>query len=348
MPTLDADSLRTFAQQVFAAAGTPSEYAATVAEHLVNANLAGHDSHGIQHIPGYIAGIRAGQIVPAAAPAIVQERPTAALVSGHWGFGQVAAKYAMDVAIRKVKEVGVTVVGIVQCNHIGRLGEYVTRAAAQGLASLVTSGNLNRIGGSVAPYGGRQGALSTSPMAWGFPAGPRPPFLLDFATSVIAGGKVEVALAKGESLPEGAAFGPDGRPTTDPVVLRQGGSLRTFGGHKGYGLALVVGLFGGLLTHADRYAIDEGATGVFILAVDVGLFGPSEAVERTVDQAFGRIKATPPAEGFDEVLISGETEHRSREQRRRDGIPIPAKTWMAVCQVATELGVAVPAGSGSV
>ncbi len=342
MPTIAADSLRTVTQQLFEAAGTPPEQAAVVAEHLINANLAGHDSHGVQHIPGYVGGVRDGRVVPAAHPTIVQERPTAALVSGNWGFGQVAAKFAMDLAIRKAKEVGVTVVGIVQCNHIGRLGEYPTRAAAQGIASFITSGNLNRTGGSVAPYGGRQGALSTSPMAWGFPAGPRPPFLLDFATSVIAGGKVEVALAKGESLPEGAAFGPDGRPTTDPVVLRQGGSMLTFGGHKGYGLALVVGLFGGLLTHADRYATDEGATGVFILAVDVGLFGPSEAVERTVDKSFGRIKATPPAEGFDEVLISGETEHRSREQRLRDGIPIPDKTWDAVRQVAAELGVVVP------
>ena len=342
MPTIAAESLRTLARRLFAAAGTPPEHAATVAEHLVNANLAGHDSHGVRHIPGYIGGVRDGQIVPAAHPTIVQERPAAALVSGNWAFGQVAAKYAMDVAIHKAKAVGVAVVGIVQCNHIGRLGEYPTRAAAQGIASFITSGTLNRTGGSVAPYGGRQGALSTGPMAWGFPAGPRPPFLLDFATSVIAGGKVDVALAKGESLPEGAALGPDGRPTTDPVVLRQGGSMLTFGGHKGYGLALVVGLFGGLLTHADRYATEAGATGVFILAVDVSLFGPREAVERTVDQSFGRIKATPPAEGFDEVLISGETEHRSRAQRLSDGIPIPDKTWAALHQVAAELGVAMP------
>ena len=342
MPTIAADSLRALAQRLFAAAGTPPEHAATVAEHLVNANLAGHDSHGVRHIPGYVGWVRDGQIVPAAHPTIVQERPAAALVSGNWAFGQVAAKYAMDVAIRKAKAVGVAVIGIVQCNHIGRLGEYPTRAAAQGIASFITSGTLNRTGGSVAPYGGRQGALSTGPMAWGFPAGPRPPFLLDFATSVIAGGKVDVALAKGESLPEGAALGPDGRPTTDPVVLRQGGSMLTFGGHKGYGLALVVGLFGGLLTHADQYADDEGATGVFILAVDVGLFGPRAAVERTVDESFGRIKATPPAEGFDEVLISGETEHRSRAQRLRDGIPIPDKTWAALRQVAAELGVAMP------
>lgn len=341
MPAIDADSLRTLAQQVLEAAGSPPEPATAVAEHMINANLAGHDSHGVQLIPNYLAGIREGRVVPSVRPTIVQEQPTAALVSGNWGFGQVSANFAMDTAIRKAKDVGVAVVGTVQCNHIGRLGEYPTRAAAQGVASLITSGNLNRTG-SVAPFGGSKGALSTSPMAWGFPAGARPPFLLDFATSVIAGGKVDVALAKGEPLPEGAAFGPDGQPTTDPAVLRQGGSLRPFGGHKGYGLSLVVGLFGGILTHADSHAT-EGATGVFILAIDAGLFGPSEAVGRTVDKAFGRIKATPPAEGFDEVLISGETELRSRKQRLRDGIPIPEDTWDALRQTANDLGVAVAA-----
>lgn len=348
MPTIAAPAMQTLAQHIFTAAGTPPDLATIVADHLISASLAGHDSHGVLRIPAYVDSIRSGQVAATARPTVLQERPTSALISGNWGFGHVTATFATDLAIRKAKEQGVAVVGIVACNHIGRVGEYPTRAAAQGLASFVTVGGLN--GDQVTPFGGREARLVTNPVSFGFPTGSRPPFLVDFATSAVAGGKIMLARAKGEALPEGLLLDRDGQPTTDPDWYFQGGAILPVGGHKGYGLSMVVGLFGALLTHAKahsgghretgRYTISEAGT--FILTVDAALFGPLDELIRDVDAALGQIKDTPPAPGADEVLIPGEPEHRSRERRLAEGIPVPDSTWTEIEDLAGQFGIALP------
>jgi LDH2 family malate/lactate/ureidoglycolate dehydrogenase len=326
-------------QRIFVAAGAPADLAQIVVDHLVSAHLAGHDSHGFIQIPGYLRQIRAGTLQPARRPEVVRETPTIALVDGKWGFGQVSARYATEVAIRKAKELQLALVGLVRCTHIGRLGEYTTLAAAQDVITMVSVAGPT--GDIVAPYGGRKGAFSTNPWSIGFPAERHPDVMLDFATSVIAGGKVMVARAKGEAVPSGCLLDRDGNPTTDPNVWFDGGVLLPFGGHKGSALALMSALFSSVLTGAEDYAGGADQSGTFILAIDAGAFRPAAEVKASTDRVADRIKAIPPADGFSEVMLPGEPEVRTRERRLREGIPLPEATWQELQDAAASLGVSL-------
>jgi LDH2 family malate/lactate/ureidoglycolate dehydrogenase len=336
VPTVPAAQLLALTRRIFAAAGTPADLAEIVADHLISANLAGHDSHGVIRIPSYVQTIQRGALDPTARPRVLQDRGPVLIVDGNWAFGQVAARYGIDLAVGRAKEVGVALVGIVRSNHIGRVGEYPTLAAQRGVAAFVTVGGL---GTSVAPFGGRQGALGTNPISFGFPAASHPPFLVDFATSAIAGGKVMVARAKGEPVPPGSLIDAAGEPTDDPNAYFAGGALLPFGGHKGYGLSLVSALFSGVLTQAAHAEGARGGGGVLMLAIDAGAFGPAERAIADADAAMERIKAVPAAAGVDEVLIPGEPEARSRERRLGEGIPVPERTWGEIGETARGLGV---------
>ena len=339
MPTVAADRLRALTRRIFEGAGTPPDLAEIVTDHLINANLAGHDSHGVIRIPSYVQTIKRGQLDPTARPRVATDIGPTILVDGNWTFGQVAARFGIDLAIARAKELGVAMVGIVHANHIGRVGEYPTIAAERGVAAFVTVGGLGK---SVAPHGGRQGALGTNPVSFGFPAAKHPPFLVDFATSAIAGGKVMVARAKPEQLPENTLLDAEGQPTRDPNAYFAGGALLPFGGHKGYGLSLVSALFSGVLTQAAHF--DDGARGgggVLMVAIDAGAFGPAERAIADADAAFDTLKAVPPAAGVAEVLIPGEPEARSRERRGREGIPVAESTWKEIEETAKTVGVTV-------
>jgi LDH2 family malate/lactate/ureidoglycolate dehydrogenase len=339
VPTVHADRLLAISRRIFEAAGTPADLAEVVSDHLINANLAGHDSHGVIRIPSYVQAIQRGQLDPAARPRTLEDRGATIRVDGNWAFGQVAARYAIELAIGRARELGVALVGIVHANHIGRVGEYPTIAAERGVAAFVTVGGPGR---SVAPYGGRRGGLGTNPISFGFPAAAHPPFLVDFATSAIAGGKVMVARAKAEPLPPGALIDADGQPTQDAEKYFAGGALLPFGGHKGYGLSLVSALFSGVLTQA-AHAGERGGGGVLMLAIDAGAFGPVERAIADADALMERIKAIEPAAGFAEVQVPGEPEARSRERRRREGVPVPETTWREIEQTAGSLGVELDA-----
>jgi LDH2 family malate/lactate/ureidoglycolate dehydrogenase len=338
VPTVSADRLLVISRRIFEAAGTPADLAEIVSDHLINANLAGHDSHGVIRIPSYVQTIKRGQLDPAARPSTLEDRGPTIRVDGNWAFGQVAARYAIDLAIARAKEVGVALVGIVHANHIGRVGEYPTLAAERGVAAFVTVGGL---GQSVAPHGGRKGGLGTNPISFGFPAASHPPFLVDFATSAIAGGKVMVARAKSEPLPPGSLIDADGRPSQDANQYFAGGALLPFGAHKGYGLSLGRALFSGVLTqaaHADGGRGGRGG-GVLMLAIDAGVFGPAERAVADADALMEKIKAVPPAEGVAEVLVPGEPEARSRQRRGQEGVPVPESTWKEIGETAASLGV---------
>lgn len=336
MLTFTVDELRAAATSIFRAAGTDDEHTRILVDHLIDANLAGHDSHGVLRIPSYVRSIRQGRIKPNAEPSIIRQTPTAALVDGAWTFGHVSALYATRVAIAKAKESGVAVVGLVKANHIGRLGTYPAIAAREGVVAMVTLGGL---GQQVAPFGGRKGAFGTNPMSFGFPAGDHPDLLVDFATSAIAGGKVMVARAKHEPVPAGTMLDAEGNPTTDPNALWNGGMLLPFGGHKGYALSVLAVLLSRVLVGSTDYADDGSGGGVFLLAIDGGIFRERAAVEKEADEVFDAIKAVPPAPGFDSVLIPGEPEANSTERRRRDGIPVAEDTWAEIVETAKGLGV---------
>ena len=339
MLTFKPEQLHDAATKIFRAAGASEENARIVVDHLIDANLCGHDSHGVIRIPSYVQSIKRDQLAPAATPAIVRETAAMTLIDAHRTFGQVSALVATDAVVKKAKELGVAIAGTIRGNHIGRVGYYPTRAAQRDVALLVAYGTL---GSSGAPFGGRKGALGTNPISFGFPSGGETPFLLDFATTAIAAGKVSVARDKHEQLPPNSAIDKEGNPTTDPHALSQGGALLPFGGHKGYALSLMSTLLSRALIRAGEDQTGEGGAGaakVFFCAVDTGVFG--EGADAAADGIFEKMRATPPAAGFESVLIPGEPEAHSATQRRAAGIPVAEDTWAAIAKTAAELGVSI-------
>jgi LDH2 family malate/lactate/ureidoglycolate dehydrogenase len=331
-----AAELHETATAIFRAAGAEPEPTAILVDHLIQANLAGHDSHGVLRIPAYIKQLKDGKIDPNARPEIIRETPVSALADGKWTFGQVAARYGTEVAIRKAKDAGVGVVGVVRCNHIGRLGTYSSLASKEGVFLMVTVGGLGK---SVAPFGGKAGAFGTNPFSFGFPAGDRPDVMIDFATSAIAGGKVMVARAKHEPVPPGSLLDKDGNPTNDPNAYFAGGFLLPFGGHKGSALATLSALLSRALVGGGDYADARGLAASFILAIDAGIFRDCSKVEAETDQAIAKIKDVPPAAGFSEVLVPGEPEVRTAEKRAKEGIPVAEDTWAEIVEAAKSVGL---------
>jgi LDH2 family malate/lactate/ureidoglycolate dehydrogenase len=348
MLTFNAEQLRRVSRAAFVATGAPEDIAARVADALVDANLTGHDSHGVIRIPQYVNGIAAGEIDVQARPEVLRETAVSALVDGRWTFGQVAAERATQVAVAKAREAGMATVGLIRAHHIGRLGEYSEMASAQGVILMVFAGGFEG-GHGAAPFGGKQIAFGTNPLSFGLPAGERPDVMVDFATTAVAAGKIRVAMAKGEQLPEGMIADKEGRPTTNPADYFDGGFLLPAGGHKGYGLGVVIELLGQALTGADTTAeANLGGpfyrrSGSLFVALNTGLFRPQEEYSLAADRVVERIKAIAPAPGFQEVLLPGEPELRARWRRVNEGIGVAEATWEAIKACTAPLGVDVDA-----
>ncbi|MGH2461987.1 MAG: Ldh family oxidoreductase [Chloroflexota bacterium] len=341
-----AKALTEISQRIFVAVGCPDEISRRVTAALVDANLCGHDSHGVIRIPTYVEAVREGHVVADAHPAVIRQTPVTALVDGRWSFGQVSAAYGANLAIEKAKASGVSMVGIVRCNHIGRLGEYATMAADAGVALIVTAGGFGGRGVSAVPFGGSRPLFGTNPISVGIPAGVQPDVLVDFATTAVAAGKIEVARAKKAPLPPGAIVDRDGRPTTDPEDYYKGGALLPFGGHKGYALSVMVEFLGRVMTGADAYAEGSrggpvyGHSGTLMLAMDPTIFVDAGQYADAADATLERLKAVPPAPGSSGVLIPGEPESRSRAERLVNGIPLAEDTWERIQSTARSLGAA--------
>lgn len=339
MPTFTANQLRQVGAAIFEAAGSPRDRAAQVSEHLVLSNLLGHDSHGIVRVHQYVGAIRRGSCVPQASPCLVKETPTTALVDGCNAFGVVTATFATDILIRKVSESQVAAVGLVRCAHLGRLGEYTERAADAGILAMMALCNSGR-STSVVPYGGAKGALATNPISFGVPAGEYPSIVADFATSTAAHGKVGVYRDRGERVPEGWIQDKNAQPTTDPNDLFDGGAILPAAGHKGFALSLVAEALGGALTGATEFKKGEPFYNcVFMWGIRTDVFHPTGEFERTEDISIAKSLETPPAPGFERVMMPGEPERLARAERERAGIPVPEDTWKRICELAEELGV---------
>ncbi len=335
-----ADQLQQMARNLFMAAGTPLDIAETVAEILVNANLAGHDSHGVQFVPPYLDRIENGDIDPAASPQVIQETANTMLVDGHKSFGHYMSRQAMAWAIDKAKQAAVCCVSFQNFTHIGRVGEYAEQAAKAACIAVITSGGAAKEGGGqMVPFGGARGALGTNPIAVGVPTGDDAPFIIDFATSVIAGGKIMVAHSKNADLPAGSIVDKHGQPSVKTADFYDGGYLLPAGGHKGYALALLFSLLGGLAGQFDQERTAMG--GMFMQVIDVAAFTPPEAYQQNVRALLNGLKATPPAPGFDEVLAPGDFERRSRRQRLAEGIEVPESTYRKIEEWADKLNVAL-------
>ena len=344
MPLVKPQILADLGAAIFSAAGTPADIARMVAESLLQTSLTGHDSHGIMRVRLYVEMLRKGDLIPNARPHLRQQTGAIASVDCGRGFGQVGAQFGTALAAELAQEHGIGCVTLEEVNHVGRLGEYAEMLARQGLVGMVfTSGTVVRV--SVAPWGGREPLLSTNPMAWALPTRTGAmPFVLDFATSIVANGKVQVALSKGEAFPEGMLLDRDGNPTTDPAIIQDGGMLLPFGSYKGYGLSLMMELIPGIMCGFSPVSSTEFRSGnpTMILALDVAAFTDLERFEQLTREFLVRIKAVEPAPGFEEVLLPGEKEQRSTAERSRAGVPLPQGVWDDVCALAREYGVATP------
>lgn len=348
MPQVHADRLAEIARTLLQAAGAPSEEAVTVARLSIGANLAGHDSHGIIMIPNYIERIKAGHIVPGAPWSIVQETPATTVIDGHWGFGYVVTEKAMRHTIAKARTQSVAAATVFRQGHIGRLASYPLMAAAEGMIAMITADS-GRSPKHVAPFGGAKARLGTNPISFAFPSDLDGPFFLDMATSAAAAGKVSLAVARGKPVPAGWIIDAEGRPSTDPAKLRQGGALLPLGGsegYKGYGLAAAVEIFSGLLTGLG-FGIDPQGRhndGCFIAVFNVAAFRDLATFKREVAEFAHHLTATPPAEGVERVFYPGEIEWVREQERRRDGIPIEDATWNVLRALAATYGVAEQLG----
>ncbi len=352
MPTVSHEYLSLVVFNIFKAAGAPEEEARTVANHLVKANLVGHDSHGVIRIPAYIEDVRKKRIVPGARCEVVKETPTTACINGHWGFGFVVAEKAVRIAIQKAKAQNVATVTVFYQSHIGRLGGYSTIAAQEGMIGLITADS-GAGPKTVAPFGGRERRLGTNPISIAIPSNLDGPVLLDMATSAVAVGKLGVARARKEQVAPGWIIDKEGNPTGDPNAYYAGGAILPLGGdqgHKGYALSFMVEVLSNILTgmgfgmgakewearHGVEYRLNDAC---FISVFNVEAFYPLEDFKREVTGLARYIKTSQPARGSAEVLYPGEIEWRNEQKRRSEGIFIEDKTWGSIESLIKEYGI---------
>lgn len=333
------DQLLAVSKAIFEAVGAPEDIAALVAGSLVECDLMGHESHGVMRIPSYVERVEGGLCKPAARPKIVRETPSTAVISGQWGFGQVVARYGAETVVRKARETDIAAVGIVECHHQGRLGEYSAMIAREGMIGMIVTGGFGKPFTNVAPFGGAKGVLGTNPFSFAVPAGSHEPFVSDFATSMVAEGKIKVAQAKGVQLPEGAIVDAFGNPSTNPSDYLEGGALLPFGGHKGYALSLLADLLASRLGGAEELGKPPYTYGTFMMAVRVDAFRPYGDFTAAVDRRFQEIKAVPPAPGFRQVMIPGEPELRTKAVRMKEGVPVPEAIWEKIAAIADKYGI---------
>lgn len=361
LPThvIAAETLERFIGDIFEKAGCERIEADRIAFHLMGANLTGHDSHGVIRTPRYVQWLKEGKVLAGQTLTIDVESPTHAVVDGHFGFGQTIGPLAVDLGIAKAKAAGMAIISLRHSGHIGRIGDWAERAAAQGLVSIhfvnVSQGEL------VAPFGGVDRRFSTNPMCVGVPAsGDKPMLVHDFATSLVAEGKVLVASNGGKPLPEGSLIRPNGQQTTDPAALygplvkgalrdpaNGEGALRAFGDHKGSGIAFMCEILAGVLTGGGTSGPIAGgkrgriSNGMFSIYLDPNHFGAADFAARAADYAL-YVKASRPDTPGGEVLVPGEKEARTRAERLAHGVPLQVDTWGAIVATAEALGLNAP------
>ena len=351
MPVIDAQQLCDFVADIFARIGCSREEAARIGRYLVNANLTGHDSHGVARVPRYVTWKRDGLLLADRVVVRVVDTPVIAILDGQFGFGQTTAPQAVALGIEKCKANGLSAIGLRNSGHVGRVGEWAEVAAEAGLVSV----HFVNVAGSVlvAPFGGVERRFSTAPVCLGMPRAGEPPVILDFATSLVAEGKVLVASQGGKAVPPNALVGSDGRLSGDPRELygdygassarehKKGtGALRAFGEHKGSGLALMCELLGGALT--GNGASDpqrRWSQGMFSFYVDPAKIDPENFLPGEMSRFLSFVKAAKPIDPDALVLLPGEPEARMRAQRGTNGIPLPDETFNALIATAREAGV---------
>jgi len=353
---VDAPVLDALVARIFVAAGCDAAEAARISTHLLGANLAGHDSHGVARVPRYVEWLQAGFVVRDQTAEIITDGGCFALLDGKFGFGQTVAPQAVALGIARAQQHGIAVVGLRNAGHIGRVGDYAEMAIRAGLTSI----HFVNVAGSVlvAPFGGTERRFSAAPFSVGAPL-PGRPLVLDFATSLVAEGKVLVASNGGKPLPTDALIEPDGTLSGDPHTLYGpydqfgprnpaigAGAIRAFGEHKGSGLAFMCELLAGALTGGGTSGPtgERGriANGMFSIYVSPAHFGTQAAFEASGRAYVDWVMACAPADASQPVLVPGDKEAAMRADRLANGVPLQPDTWESILQVARKLSVLIP------
>ena len=345
MPRVSAHLLREIGYELFQASGCTEEDAKAVVDHLIESNLFGHDSHGVIRFGQYVRSMRDGVFQARAKPELVSENPCSAVVDAGGALGQVGATFATDVVIEKARQHGVAAVSLRNTSHIGRVGAYPLKIAREGMIGLIFA-NAGHLGYQIAPFGGMDGRLSTNPIAFSAPRREANPILVDMTTSVVAEGKIRVAINRGEKVPEGWLIDSDGKPTTEPNDFKADppGAILPLGGvvaHKGFGLGLVVELLGGILSGQGCAAGERAmvSNGVLLTAYNIEHFAEMDYYYEEVEALILHVKSSRLAPGFKEILLPGEPEFRKAQQLEADGIEVEEPTWVDICEAARELGL---------
>lgn len=335
--------LTTVCVTLLRALGASTEEATMITSQLIEANLRGQDGHGVLMLPYYAKQVQVGNCKLGVDCNIVRETPSSAVIDGNWGFGQVIATKAMELAIQKAKRQSISLVGIFNCNHIGLVANYPMMAIQHDMIGVTICNAVPQ----VAPYGGRARKMGTNPISIAIPSKNEHPIVLDMATSIVAAGKVRAKYVKGEKTPEGWIIDGEGQPTVDPEIFLKGdrkepggGMLLPFGGYKGFGLSIIIDLLSGALTGAGCSSTElQRGNGIVMSAIKIDSFTSIERFTERVDNLIRSLKTTPTVPGFDEILMPGELEFREYEQRKREGIDIDAFTWGHLEALALELDV---------
>ena len=341
---------------IFKAKSCNDNEAKTIAERLAGSNLVGHDSHGIARVPRYVEWMEKGWVFPNLKPEIVIDSGAMGCLDAKQGFGQVAGEYAVDDGILRAKKHGVSVVGLRNSGHLGRIGDWAERAADADLISF----HFVNVRGSllVAPFGGSDRRGSTSPLAIGIPSKDKDHIILDMATSTVAEGKVMVAQKGGKQLPHGALIDSKGKLTTNPEAMygkirddevpnpdKGTGAITAFGLHKGSGINFMMEMLGGALTgngvcgalnEKERRKFSNGMLSIYIEVkkmVDIDYF------IKEVKSYAEFVRASKPSQNNDKVLIPGDKEISTKEERLKFGLPVPPLVWENIKQTANKLNV---------
>ena len=341
---ISAAALIAWAERVFQALGSPPREASQVARGLVQANLFGHDSHGIGLTSQYLENVRAGHAVPGQTLRVIMDAGALVTLDGGKGFGQAIGEAAMTLAIERARAHGCAVVGLANTHHLGRIGQWGEQCAAAGFVSVHFVNVRSRP--LVAPWGGTDARVSTNPFCVAVPHAPHP-LVLDYATASVALGKTRVAVDEGRAMAEGQLLDRSGLPTNDPGVMwgEDIGAILPFAQHKGWALSMMCEILGGAMSGGgvqDGAAIHPMLNNMLTLVFDPAKLGTSGALPDEIRRLAGWVRASPPMPGGDPISLPGEPERRVAEQRMRDGIPMPKRTIELLTAASKSLGLGGP------
>ncbi len=339
IPRVPVPAVIAFAAAAFAKAGVPEAEARKAGRLLIESDLNGSDGHGIFRLVQYIGGLRRGAIDPKGEIRLDIEGPATAHLDGGNALGHLVMARATEIAIDKARTQGAAWVGVRGSNHAGAASVWAAQMLPHDMIGIYLAAGSNNF---MAPWGGFERLLGTNPIAFAVPGLDEPPILFDMATSIAANGKIQMAQSRAEPLPEGWVIDRDGRPITDSSKVDQG-VLLPIGDYKGYGLALMIGLIGATLNGGQFGREAEGAkasnTGQAVLALQISRFGDPVAIKRQVDKVARDIRGSGKLPGVSEIRLPGDRAWAVRQERTRDGIPVPPSLRSALDKLADGLGI---------